>query len=117
MKKLNVLMCGLLLGGLVFTGCSDDDDKGGNAEGTEAAVVAHEYGEWTYFNFADGATKTLPLVVKVVGQGGSASGFFCQLAIVAKNGYIGIQTSGDMTVSGNGTIYVMFDIFDYYGDW
>lgn len=64
MKKLNVLMCGLLLGGLVFTGCSDDDDKGGNAEGTEAAVVAHEYGEWTYFNFADGATKTLPIQKK-----------------------------------------------------
>ena len=46
MKKLNVLMCGLLLGGLVFTGCSDDDDKGGNAEGTEAAVVAQRAAVW-----------------------------------------------------------------------
>ncbi len=58
MKKLCVLVCGLLLGGLVFTGCSDDDDKDGD-DGTEAAVVAHEYGEWSYFNFADGRTTTL----------------------------------------------------------
>lgn len=58
MKKLCVLVCGLLWGGLVFTGCSDADDKESD-EGTEAAVVAHEYGEWSYFNFADGKTTTL----------------------------------------------------------
>lgn len=54
-------MCGLLLSSLVFTGCSDDDDKNRNDEGTEAAVVANEYGEWTYFNFADGKTATLQI--------------------------------------------------------
>lgn len=67
MKKLNVLMCGLLLGGLVFTGCNDDDDRQGG-EGMEAAVVANEYGEWTYFRFADGTTKTLQIQKKEGGD-------------------------------------------------
>lgn len=60
-------MCGLLLGGLVFTGCNDDDDKQGD-ERREAAVVAHEYGEWTYFRFADGTTTTLQIQKKEVGD-------------------------------------------------
>ena len=60
MKKLNVLVCGLLLGGLAFTGCSDDES--GNAEGTP--VVADKYDEWTYFNFVDEATATLQIQKK-----------------------------------------------------
>ena len=59
MKKLNVLVCGLLLGGLVFAGCSDDES--GNAEGTKADVVAHEYNEWTYFDFTTGHTEKLEI--------------------------------------------------------
>lgn len=65
MKKLNVLMCGLLLGGLVFTGCSDDDDK--KIEG-EATIVANEYGEWSYFNLATGDTAVLTIQKKAVGD-------------------------------------------------
>lgn len=65
MKRLNVLVCGLLLGGLVFTGCSDDDDK--NIEG-EATVMANEYDEWTYFNFNTGETAVLTIQKKAVGD-------------------------------------------------
>ncbi len=72
MKKLGVLMCGLLLSGLVFTGCSDDDDNNKNDEGTEAAVVAHEYGEWTYFSFADEKTATL----EIKKQEGAVTGLY-----------------------------------------
>ncbi len=64
-----------------------------------------------------GATKTLPFVIKVVGSTQSKDNFFVNQAIVAKNGDIGIQTSGNLTIPGNGTVYCMFDIFDYYGDW
>ena len=59
MKKLNVLVCGLLLGGLVFAGCSDDES--GNAEGTKADVVAHEYYKWTYFDFTTRSMEELEI--------------------------------------------------------
>ncbi|MDE5610670.1 MAG: HmuY family protein [Odoribacter sp.] len=65
MKKLNVLVCGLLLGGLVFAGCSDDDEK--KIEG-EATVMADEYDEWTYFNFVTGDTAVLTIQKKAVGD-------------------------------------------------
>lgn len=65
MKKLNVLVCGLLLGGLAFTGCSDDDDK--KIEG-EATVMANEYDEWTYFNLATGDTAVLTIQKKAEGD-------------------------------------------------
>ncbi|WP_251620942.1 HmuY family protein [Odoribacter lunatus] len=66
MKKLNVLVCGLLLGGLAFTGCSDDDDK--KIEG-EATVMANEYNEWTYFNFSTEDTVVLTIQKKAEGDG------------------------------------------------
>lgn len=74
MKKRNVLVCGLLLGGLAFTGCDENDNGKTGNEGNEenkvfeAAVVAHEYGEWTYFRFVDGTTTTLQIQKKEVGD-------------------------------------------------
>lgn len=71
MKKLSVLVFGLLLGGLAFTGCSDDDNNK-NDEGTEATVTANEYGEWSYFSFAGGKTT----VLQIQRQEGAVTGLY-----------------------------------------
>lgn len=63
------------------------------------------------------ATQVTPFCFKVVGQGGSTAGFFAQQAIVAKDGNFGIQTSGALDVPGRTSIYIIFDILAYYGNW
>lgn len=63
-------MCGLLLSGLVFTGCDKDDKE--ILDGTDAAVVANAYDSWTYFNIADGSNETLP----IKGTSGAVTGVY-----------------------------------------
>ncbi len=63
MKKTSIFLVMLMMLGVAFTACSDDDNDGDKYKGTyeEKIVEAHEYGEWSYFNFETGEVKKLAI--------------------------------------------------------
>lgn len=65
MKKKNLYLTALLVAGCLMSGCKKEggDDRY-NGSYKEVAVVAHEYTEWTYFNFETGEQVKLPIEKK-----------------------------------------------------
>lgn len=63
MKKTNLFLVALMMLGVAFTACSDNKNDGGEYDDTymEKTVVAHEYGEWSYFSFKTGEIKKLAI--------------------------------------------------------
>lgn len=77
MKRTNLFLVSLMMMlGVAFTACSDDEggdgEKGGLFE--KKVVESNEYDEWSYFNFENGEVQKLPVVKKEGGVTGMYTG-------------------------------------------
>ena len=110
MKKINLLLLGLVVCAGFFTSCSDDDKNNGvNEPSSETAVIAAtEYDEWTYFNFETGTSKSL----SVKGVEGAVTGVYYGDFVMSVMGKPTQQDSVKIVISPVATDTVLIQFYD-----